>query len=73
MASQYQQYGLPAPDDQELTQTASRVLANKEEGQKIYEMLLEEKLIQFFKDTVKLTDNAVSYDDFIKVAQDTNA
>lgn len=73
MANQYQQYGLPAPEDKELTESATRLLANKEEGQRIYEMLMEEKLIQFFKDTVKLKEEALSYDDFVKVAQDVNA
>lgn len=73
MASQYKQYGLPEPEGDELLQTANRVLSNRDEAQKIHEMLLEEKLIQYFKDTVKLTEKAVSYDDFVKVAQDSNA
>lgn len=73
MASQYAQYGLPAPEDKELTDSATRLLANQEEGRRVYEMLMEEKLIQYLKDTVKLNENAVSYDDFVKVAQDMNS
>jgi trigger factor len=73
LAEQYANYGMPAPEDDELTASARQVLSNKDEGQRIYEMLAEDKLLKYFKETVKLTDKEVSYDDFLKIAQDDKA
>ncbi len=73
LVEQYANYGMPAPEDSELTASAQQVLSNKEEGQRIYEMLAEDKLLNFFKNTIKLTDKEVSYDEFVKIAQDDKA
>ena len=64
----YAQYGLPAPDDQELTETAVRLLQNKEQVNGIYDRLAEQKLTEFFKTAVNLVKKEVIYDDFIKLA-----
>jgi trigger factor len=64
----YAQYGLPAPDDQELTETAVRLLQNKEQVNGIYDRLAEQKLTDFFKTAVNLVKKEVKYDDFIKLA-----
>jgi trigger factor len=64
----YAQYGLPAPDDQELTETAVRLLQNKEQVNGIYDRLAEQKLTEFFKTAVNLVKKEVKYDDFIKLA-----
>jgi trigger factor len=64
----YAQYGLPAPDDQELTETAARLLQNKEQVNGIYDRLAEQKLTDFFKTAVNLVKKEVKYDDFIKLA-----
>ena len=37
LVGNYAQYGLPAPDDQELTETAARLLQNKEQCHNIKE------------------------------------
>ena len=66
----YSQYGMPAPEDKELLKSAQQVLQNKEEANRIYDMLSEEKLTTFFKETVKLKNKEVSYDDFVKLASD---
>ena len=68
IASNYAQYGIPAPDDKELTASAMQVLSNREEANRIYDMLTENKLVQFFKSTVKLNEKEVSYDNFIELA-----
>lgn len=68
LVSNYSQYGIPAPEDNELTKTALEVLQNKDEANKIYDMLAEQKLTQFFKKTVKLKDKEVSYDEFVEIA-----
>jgi trigger factor len=66
--NQYAQYGIPAPEDKELTASAIQVLTNKEESARVYDMLAETKLTEFFKKTVKLTDKMVSYDEFVEIA-----
>lgn len=73
LVSQYAQYGIPAPEDEELTKSATQVLSNKEEADRISEMIVENKLTEFYKSTVKLNDNEVSYDEFVKIAQDVEA
>lgn len=73
LINQYTQYGMPAPEDKELALSAQQVLSNNKEAQQIYDMLGEEKMIQFFKETVKLDEKEVDYDEFVKIAKDANA
>ena len=68
LVNQYAQYGIPAPEDKELTSSAIQVLTNKEESARVYDMLAETKLTEYFKSTVKLSDKVVSYDEFIEIA-----
>ncbi len=68
LVSNYAQYGMPAPEDKELTASAMQVLQNQEEANRIYDMLAEQKLTTYFKDTVKLTDKEISYDEFVEMA-----
>lgn len=65
----YAQYGLPAPDDTELVDTAKRLLQNKEQANGIYDRLAEAKLTAFFKNTVSLTKKELPYEDFILLVQ----
>lgn len=73
LINQYAQYGMPAPEEAELTQAAQQVLANQKEAQQIFDTLAEEKMTKFFKETVKLKDNEVDYDEYVKIAEDSNA
>ena len=68
LVSQYAQYGIPAPEDKELTQSAIQVLSDKEESARVYDMLAETKLTEYFKNTVKLNEKMVSYDEFVEMA-----
>lgn len=68
IVNQYAQYGIPAPEDAELTKQANGALSNQEEANRIYDMLAESKLTQFFKNTVKLNNKEVSYDEFVELA-----
>ncbi len=68
IANQFAQYGIPAPEDAELTKQAAGALQNREEANRIYDMMAETKLTQYFKDTVKLNSKEVSYDEFIELA-----
>jgi trigger factor len=68
LVSNYAQYGIPAPEDKELTASAMQVLGNREEANRVYDMLAEQKLTQYFKSTVKLNEKEVSYDEFVEIA-----
>ncbi len=68
LVNQYAQYGMPAPEDKELTQAAIQVLSDKEESGRVYDMLAETKLTEYFKNTVKLNEKKVSYDEFVEIA-----
>ncbi|XOV68863.1 MAG: trigger factor [Fluviicola sp.] len=68
LANNYAQYGMPAPEDEELTQSAMQVLQNRDEANKVYDMLAERKLTAYFKETVKLNEKEVSYDEFTELA-----
>ena len=68
LVSNYAQYGIPAPEDNELTASAMSVLKNREEANRVYDMLAEHKLTQFFKETVKLNEKQVTYDEFVEIA-----
>jgi trigger factor len=70
LVNQYAQYGIPAPEDKELTESAHKVLSDKKEANQIYDMLAEKKLTELIKNTVSLKEKALSYDDFVKVAQE---
>lgn len=69
VAGQYAQYGLPAPDDENLTAHAQQILNNQDESRKIIDLILEERLTDYLKETVKLDEKTVSYEDFVKAAQ----
>ena len=64
----YAQYGMPAPDDKELAETAIRLLQNKEQANGIYDQMAEQKLTDFFKSMVSLVAKPVSYDEFVELA-----
>lgn len=68
IANQYAQYGIPAPEDAELTKQAAGALQNREEANRIYDMMAETKLTKYFKDTVKLNAKEISYDEFVELA-----
>lgn len=72
LVNQYAQYGIPAPEDKELTASAIQVLQNKDESARVYDMLAETKLTEFFKATVKLKNKEVSYEEFIEIANGKN-
>ena len=68
LANQYAQYGVPAPEDKELVDQAKNVLSNKDEANKIYDNLYNAKLLQYFKETVKLNEKELEYEKFVEAA-----
>ncbi|MGB6035185.1 MAG: trigger factor [Cryomorphaceae bacterium] len=70
LVGNYAQYGMPAPEDKELEESAKRVLGNQEEARKIYDMLYDEKLISYVKETATVKDKEVSFDKFVELASE---
>jgi trigger factor len=68
LVSNYAQYGMPAPEDKELTETAMRLLKDKEQVNGIYDRITEKKLSDFFQANVPMKEKKLSYDDFVKKA-----
>ena len=69
-AAQFVQYGMPSAPDNMLEEYAGRILSDKEQGQKIYEKLYEVKVVEDVKSKIKVTEKAVSADDFAKMAKE---
>ena len=69
-ASQFAQYGMPSAPEDMLAGYAEKILADKDQGQKIYEKLYEVKVVEDVKSKVKVTEKAVSADDFAKLAKE---
>ena len=68
LSSQYSQYGMMIPADEELTKAAQNVLSNQEESRKIFDMMYDQKVMNFLKQNLKISEKQVSYDDFVKLA-----
>jgi trigger factor len=69
-AMQFAQYGMPnAPEDM-IANFAKNILDNKEQSQKIYEKLYEQKVVESVKSKVKVTEKAVSATDFAELARE---
>ena len=67
---QFTQYGMPnAPQDM-LENFAKQIMDNKEQLQKIYEKLFEEKVVEYIRGKVKVTEKAISADDFAALASE---
>ena len=68
--AQFAQYGMPTAPDDMLNDYAKRILADKDQAQKIYEKLYEDKVVADVKSKIKVTENAVSADDFAKLSKE---
>lgn len=67
---QFAQYGMPSAPQDMLENFAKQIMDNKEQLQKIYEKLYEEKVVEYVRGKVKVPEKAVSADDFAKLAQE---
>ena len=67
---QFAQYGMPSAPADMLENFAKQIMDNKEQLQKIYEKLFEEKVVEYLLGKIKVTEKAVSADDFAKLAQE---
>ena len=66
---QFAQYGMGTVPEETLTGYAKSILSNKEEAQKIYDKLTEEKVVEAVKPLIKVSNKSVSTEEFSKIAQ----
>ncbi len=69
-AAQYAQYGMPSAPAEMIENFAKHIMQEKEQSQKIYEKLYEVKVVEFVKSKIKVSEKAVSADDFAKLAKE---
>lgn len=62
------QYGQTEPDEEYLDSSARNILQNRDEARKITERMYGERVISALRDTVKLKEKEVSYDEFVNLA-----
>ncbi|MBQ5690027.1 MAG: trigger factor [Alistipes sp.] len=68
-AAQFAQYGMPNAPEEMLENFAKNILDNKEQSQKIYEKLYEQKVVESVRSKVKVTEKAISAEDFAELAK----
>ena len=69
-AMQFAQYGMPNAPEEMLANFSKSILDNKEQQQKIYEKLYEQKVVESVRSKVKVTEKAVSAEDFAALAKE---
>ncbi|ORL44576.1 trigger factor [Zunongwangia atlantica] len=63
---QMAQFGQMDPSDKELDDIAARILSNQDEVKRLSEQLVNEKLLNFYKENMKFDEKEVTYDEFVK-------
>ena len=64
---QFQQYGIYNMDDQSITDTAKRILSDKNYSRRIAEEVGELKLFAFIREAVTIDVKTVSMEEFVKM------
>ena len=58
---QMSQYGYPEVSDEQLAEAAKNILGKEEDAKRIYDDLMDKKMVTFFKDTLTLKEKEVSF------------
>ncbi|HLP65798.1 trigger factor [Flavobacterium sp.] len=64
---QMAQFGQMNPTDEDVQGIVARVMSNQDEVKRLSEQVMNEKMLNLFKDKVKAKTKEVNYDEFIKV------
>jgi trigger factor len=65
---QMQQYGQSSTDEKQIIDISENILKNEDERKKISNQLFDEKTLSIYKESFKLNQKSISYDDFVKLA-----
>ncbi len=63
---QMAQFGQTDPSQKELDDIAARILSNQDEAKRLSEQLMNEKLLNFYKENMKFDEKEVTYEEFVK-------
>ncbi len=69
VSDQFMQYGMPAPEGEQLQQMAARILGDREQIKRIRDTIVEQKLTIHFKTLLSPKERRLSYDEFINLAR----
>ena len=69
VSDQFMQYGMPAPEGEQLQQMAARILGDREQIGRIRNSIVEQKLMTHFKALLSPKEKKVSYDEFVNLAR----
>jgi len=67
--AQFAQYGMASAPAEMIDNFAKQILANKEQAQKIYEKLYEQKVVEAVKAKITVTEKGVTSEEFAALAQ----
>jgi FKBP-type peptidyl-prolyl cis-trans isomerase (trigger factor) len=70
---QFAQYGMGDVPDETIDNFAKSILATKEEAQRLYERVRENKILEALRPMVKVSEKSVSLEEFQKVATESMA
>lgn len=65
---QFESFGQGDVDDAMLEQFAQNFLQREEEVRKTFDQIMDERMMEFYKNTVKLQEKEVTFDEFVKLA-----
>ncbi len=63
---QMAQFGQTDPSQKELDDISARILSNQDEVKRLSEQLMNEKLLEFYKENMKFEEKEVTYEEFVK-------
>lgn len=63
---QMAQFGQTDPSQKELDDIAARILSNQDEVKRLSEQLMNEKLLEFYKENMNFDEKEVTYEEFVK-------
>lgn len=69
VSDQFAQYGMPAPEGDQLQQMAARLLGDREQIGRIRDSIVEQKLNTHFKALLSPKEEKVSFDTFVTLAR----
>lgn len=64
--AQMAQFGQMDPTEKEIDDISARILANQEEVKKLSEQMMNQKLLQFYKENANLKEKEINYENFVK-------
>lgn len=68
LKERYAQYGLPEPGEDQLEETARRVLEKREEVEEVTNLVVNDQLVTYARENAKVEEKQVKFDKFVELA-----